>query len=325
MTARFLRTARRWFAALGLAAAAATPALAAYPSQPITLFVPYGAGGTTDQLARALGEALGKRLGQTVVVDNKPGANGTMGVMQLKRARPDGYTLSIIPMGVFRQPYLQQGGVSYDPLKDVTYISQVAAYGYAIAVLADAKWKTIDELVADAKARPGEINYGTSGLFTSNHLAMAELARATGAEMTHVPFKGDAEALSALMGKHIQVVSSTNTVLPFVQSGQMRVLATAGATRPKDFADAPTLQEAGYPVVMLSPIGIGGPAGLPDDIVAKLDGAIADALRDPAFQEMVARFGLELAYADHATYDAWARQTVADEKTIIERLAKEIP
>src|SRR5690606_30255051 len=132
-----------------------------YPSQPISLIVPYGAGGTTDQLARALGDSMSRRLGQPVVVENKPGANGTMGVLQLKRSKPDGHTLSIIPMGVFRQPYLQQGGVSYDPLKDITYVSLVAGYGYAIGVKADAKWQTIQELLEDAKARPDEINYGT--------------------------------------------------------------------------------------------------------------------------------------------------------------------
>src|SRR5690606_4102992 len=154
------------------------------------------------------------------------------------------HTLSIIPMGVFRQPYLQQGGVSYDPLKDITYVSLVAGYGYAIGVKADAKWQTIQELLEDAKARPEEINYGTSGLFTSNHLAVAELERAADVDMTHVPFKGDAEAITALLGGHVEVVSSTNTLLPFVQAGQVRVLATAGETRPKDFADAPTLKEA---------------------------------------------------------------------------------
>ncbi len=312
-------------AAAGLITAFGAQAQASYPSRPITLIVPYGAGGTTDQLARSLGDALSRQLGQPVVVENKPGANGTMGVMQLRRAAPDGYTLSIIPMGVFRQPYLQAGGVGYDPIKDVTYVSQVAEYAYALAVRADSKWQSVDDLVAEAKRRPGEINYGSSGLFTSNHLAVVELESAADIDMTHVPFKGDSEALSALLGGHVDMVSSTNTVLPFMKSGQMRVLATVGADRPADFANVPTLKEAGFDVVMASPIGVGGPGGLPAPIVQKLDEAIGNATRDPAFQEIAARMGLTLNYANHTDYTAFAHGAVASEKTIIERLSAEIP
>lgn len=324
MLRSFIRPLRGLLAAAGLLTALGAQAQADYPNRPVTLIVPYGAGGTTDQLARALGDALSRQLGQTIVVENKPGANGTMGVMQLRRAEPDGYTLSIIPMGVFRQPYLQPGGVAYDPIKDVTYVSQIAEYAYALAVRADSKWQSVDDMLEEARRRPGAINYGSSGLFTSNHLAVVELERAANVEMTHVPFKGDAEALSALLGGHLDMVSSTNTVLPFMKSGQMRVLATVGAERPADFADVPTLKEAGHGVVMASPIGVGAPGGLPAPIVAKLDQAIANALRDPAFQEIAARMGLTLAYADHDAYTAFAHNAVASEKTIIERLSAEI-
>ncbi len=313
--------------ALALAACAASlgaPAIAqdSYPSRPITLIVPYAAGGSTDQLGRALAEGLSRELKQPVVVDNKPGGNGTMGVLQMKRSQPDGYTLTMVPLSVFRQPYLQT--VAYQPLKDLSYISLVANYTYAIAVRADAKWKTIQELVNDAKARPDSIAYGTSALYSTNHLVMAELARETGVQWTHVPYKGDAEALTALMGGHVQVVSSTSTVLPFAQSGKMRVLATGGETRPKDFADVPTLKEAGYPVALGSPLGIGGPAALPAAIVQKLDAAIARVLKDPAFSAQVEKLGIELFYRDHQQYAQYAQQATVQEKSIIGRLAGEV-
>ena len=298
-----------------------THAQDAYPSRPITLIVPYAAGGSTDQLARALADGLGRALKQPVVIDNKPGGNGTFGAIQMTRVKPDGYNLTMLPLSVFRQPYLQQ--VSYNPLKDLSYIAMVANYSYAIAVRQDAKWKTIKELVDDAKANPNAIAYGTSALFSSNHLVMAELGRVTDVSWTHVPYKGDAEALTALMGGHIQVVSSTSTVLSFMQSGKMRVLATGGETRPKDFPDAPTLREAGYPVVITSPLGIGGPADLPPAIVDKLDSAIRELLKAPAFMATADKLGIELNYRNNQQYVEYARLTSAQEKTIIERLSKE--
>lgn len=324
MSRRKFLTRTRALALATCAAALSTPAFAqdSYPSRPITLIVPYAAGGSTDQLGRALAEGLGRELKQPVVVDNKPGGNGTMGVLQMKRSQPDGYTLTMVPLSVFRQPYLQT--VAYQPLKDLSYISLVANYSYAIAVRADAKWKTIQDLVNDAKAKPDSIAYGSSALYSTNHLVMAELARETGVQWTHVPYKGDAEALTALMGGHVQVVSSTSTVLPFTQSGKMRVLATGGETRPKDFADAPTLKEAGYPVALGSPLGIGGPAALPAAIVQKLDAAIARVLKDPAFSAQVDKLGIELFYRDHKQYTEYAQQATTQEKSIIGRLAGEV-
>jgi tripartite-type tricarboxylate transporter receptor subunit TctC len=314
------RAAACLLAATGLA----TPAFAqdSYPSRPITLIVPYAAGGSTDQLGRALAEGLSRELRQAVVVDNKPGGNGTMGVLQMKRSQPDGYTLTMVPLSVFRQPYLQT--VSYHPLKDLSYIATVANYSYAIAVRADARWKTIQDLVNDAKANPDSIAYGSSALYSTNHLVMAELGRETGVRWTHVPYKGDSEALTALMGGHVQVVSSTSTVLPFAQSGKMRVLATGGETRPKDFPDVPTLKEAGYPVALASPLGIGGPAALPEAIVQKLDAAIARVLKDPAFIGQTDKLGIELFYTGHKQYAQYAQQASVQEKSIIGRLAGEV-
>ena len=292
-----------------------------YPSKPISLIVPYGPGGSTDQLARALGEGMSKHLKQPVIIEFKPGAGGTLGAAQMTRTKPDGYSLTMLPISVFRQPYLQT--VTYDPLKDLSYIAVVSNYTYAIAVMADAKWKTINELVDDAKANPGKFSYSGSAQYSSNHLSMVEIGRIAGIDWTFIPYKGDAEGLTALFGGHVQVVASTSTVLPFVKSGKVRILATVGDKRPADFADAPTLQEAGFPVVMHSPLGIAGPAGLSADIIQKLDEAISVTLKDPKFKESMASLGIELNYRDHKEYAAYAVKTFAQEKTIIERLSKE--
>lgn len=324
MSRRQLLTRTAAFVLAASTAGLVVPAIAqdAYPSRPITLIVPNTAGGSTDLLGRALAEGLSRVLKQTVVVENKPGGNGTMGVLQMKRSQPDGYALTMVPLGAFRQPYLQT--VAYHPLKDLSFISTIANYSYAIAVRPDSKWKTIQDLVNDAKAQPDSINYGTSAMFSTNHLLMVELGREAGARWTHVPHKGDSEALAALLGGHIQAVSSTSTVLPYAQSGKVRVLATGGETRSKDFPDVPTLKEAGYPVALASPLGIGGPAGLPPAIVVKLDEAIASVLKDPAFIAQAEKIGIELQYRNHQQYAQYAERAFAQEKSIIGRLAGEV-
>jgi len=296
-----------------------------YPERPITLIVPYAPGGTTDVLGRALGDALSRTLGESVVVENRPGANGTMGVMNLKRAKPDGYTLSMIPLGVFRQPYIQS--VNYDPSKDLTYVSMVGGYNYAIAVKADAPWQSIQELVEYTRENPGEIFYGVSARYSVNEFIMMDLAKKLSLDWTSVPFKGDSEAITNLLGGQIHAVSATNTILPMAQSGQVRVLATAGTERSADFPDAPTLMEAGYPVTVTSPLGIAGPAGMPEGVVKKLDEAIKTALDDPKLIETAGRFGIGLNYMNHEGYTQYALEAAVNEKeavqTMLEGAAKD--
>lgn len=307
--------------AIGGIAQAQPAAATTYPQKPITLIVPYAAGGNTDAMARALGEHMTRRLGQPIIIEQKPGAAGTLGVTQMVRTKPDGYSLTLVPLSVFRQPYLTK--VMYQPLKDITYISSVMNYTYAVAVPYDAKWKTIQDLVAYAKAEPGKLSYAGSAQYSSNHLAMTELARVAGLKWTFIPFKGDADAINALMGGHVDFISATSTILPFVESKKMRVLAVAGADVSPDFPGVPTLKQSGYPVEMASPLGIGGPAGMAPEIVAKLDATVREVMKDPEFIKQARFLGVELAYRDHKAYTAWAHQTYAAEKTIIGRLAGE--
>ncbi|WP_082926392.1 tripartite tricarboxylate transporter substrate binding protein [Cupriavidus sp. D384] len=317
----------RFAACVILAFSAASTGFAAdYPTRPITLIVPYGAGGTTDVFGRALAAVLAKELRQPVIVENKPGVNGTMGAAAMKVARPDGHTLTVVPLGVFRQPYIQK--TPYDPVKDLKYVSMVANYNYAIAVNAKSPWKTIKDLIEHTKRNPDTIFYGASVRYSVPEFIMMDLAKKVGLKWTNVPYKGDAEAITSLLGDQVQALSVTNTILPFAQSGRVRILATTGERRYQDFfPEVPTLKEAGYPVTMTSPFGIAGPAGMTDDIVKILDAAIVRSLKDPVLVDTAVRYGIEINYMDHKAYAAYAKEAAVREKdavkTLIEGAVKE--
>ena len=293
-------------------------AQADYPNRPITLIVPYGAGGVSDVVARALAHAMGKSLGQSVIVENKPGAGASMGVVDMKNAKPDGYRLALTPMGVFRQPHIQK--VNYDPIADVSYIATYMSYDFILAVRQDSPLKSVKEMVEQAKKEPGSIDYGTPGKFSANHVLMALLEKASGAQFTHVPYKGDAEAVNALLAGHTKTGVFGNTVLPQLQSGKLRALAIASETRPDAFANIPTFRELGYDVVTPSPLGIAGPKDLPKPIVRKLEAAVKTAMDDPAFKQAAANYGVRLEYRDAAQYSALAKKTFADEKAIVQSI-----
>ena len=245
---------------------------ASYPNRPITLIVPYGAGGVSDVVARALAQSMGKQLGQSIIIENKPGAGASMGVMDMKNAKPDGYRLTLSPVGIFRQPHIQK--VAYDPVADLTYVATYMAYDFLLAVPADSPFKSVKDIVEQSKKQPGSVDYGTPGKFSANHVLMSLLEQKSGAKFTQVPFKGDAEALNALLAGHTKTGVFGNTVLPYMNSGKLRALASATETRPPAFANVPTFREQGYDVVTPSPLGIAGPKGLSAGIVHKLEGVV---------------------------------------------------
>lgn len=312
------------FAVAGLVAAL-TPAMAVaqadYPSRPISIIVPYAPGGTTDVVGRALAESLSRQLGQPVVIENKPGAAGAMGVLDMMNAKPDGYRLTMAPVGIFRQPYLQK--TRYDPIRDLTYIASFLTYDFAVTVKADSPFKTIKDLVEHARKNPGEIDYGTPGRFTGNQVVLAALGKQEGVEFTHIPYKGDSDATAALIGGHTKAAVVTNSILAHLQAGAVRVLATADKERNTAFEGVPTLVESGYDVVVPSPLGIAGPADLPREIVEKLDTAVKAALEEPDFKRVMDNFGVRSYYMDHNTYAEFAKTTFAAEKDIMENLGLE--
>lgn len=305
-------------AMLGVAAGSAQAA--SFPNKAVRLIVPYSAGGVTDQIGRALANEMGKRLGQAVVVENKAGANGTMGAIEMLNAKPDGYTITMVPIGIFRMPHLT--GASYDPAKDLTYIAQIAGYDYFVAVQNDAPWQSASDLIEYARAHPDTIAYGTPGAYSSQHIAMVQLGEEAGVRWTHIPYKGDSDALTAMLGGHIQVLVGASTILPYVQDGKARVLAALGAERSASLPDRPTLQEEGYGVVHTSPFGIAGPRGMPEDVVATLDNAVGEAMKDPGFQALLQQAGVSPAYMDHQAYTVASLKQVEVERETIEGLAK---
>ena len=309
-------------AALALAVAPlARPALAQgrFPDRPIRMYVPYGAGGTTDIQMRALCEGASRRLGQPVVVENRTGAGGILGAQALLQARPDGYTLSQMPVSVFRYPQMV-ARPPFDPMRDFTYVLQVTGYLFGVVVKADAPWRNFGEFLAHAKANPGRVSYGTPGAGTSLHITMEQIGAEQGIEFVHVPFRGVAENMQALLSGQINATADSSGWAELVRGGQMRLLCTWGPQRAKAFPDVPTLREGGIDIVSDSPFGLGGPANMEPAVVAALQDAFREAIQDPTHLGVLDRFDMAPAYLDTATYTAAVRDQYRRDGEMIRRL-----
>ena len=317
-----MHSTRRHFvlSAIGAAATVAWPRAfaAGYPERPITFVCPWPAGGTADITMRALCLAAARHLGQTIVVDNKPGASGMLGLKTMANAKPDGYTIGQIPISVTR--FSQLGTVQLDPLKDLTYIARVSGQTFGIAVPSTAPWKTIKDLVAEAKAKPGKLTYASAGIGGATHVGMEEFLLVAGVQMNHIPFKGGADALQALLGGHVDALIDSSSWAPHVQSGKLRLLATLGDTRTGDFKDVPTLKESGFNVVVDAPNGIGAPKGLDPAVAARLREAFKVAAASPEFTSACDKIDAPLMYLDGPDYEKYVAATVQREKVLIERL-----
>jgi tripartite-type tricarboxylate transporter receptor subunit TctC len=313
------RLARR--AALATPFALALPAHAqqGFPNRPIRMLVPWGAGGTTDVQMRAYCEAASRRLGQPIVVENRSGAGGVLGAQALLTAAPDGYTLSQMPISVFRQPLLNSRPL-FDPLNDFTYVIHVTGYLFGIVVRQDSPWRTLAELIEAARRQPGVLNYGTPGVGTSLHLTMEQIAQMQRIEWTHVPFRGVAENLQNLLGGQIQITADSSGWVPMAEEGRVRVLATWGEQRAKRFPNVPTLRESGIDIVSISPYGLAGPRNMDPGIVRVLHDAFREALTDPSHMAVLDRFDMQPNYKNSADYTAFVRQTMEEERRLIQSL-----
>ena len=306
--------------AAGLGSVVALPAQAQdYPTKPITLIVPWTAGGSTDITMRAIAEVAAKHLGQPIIVDNKAGGGGTIGPATMAAtAKPDGYTLSQIPVTVFRLPLMQK--VSWDAQKDFTYIIHLTGYTFGIIAKGDGPFKTFGDMIEFAKANPGKVSYGTPGAGTSLHIGMETIAARQGVKFTHVPFKGNAETNAAVLGGHTTVAADSSGWKPLAQAGQLRLLAVWTADRLKDFPDVPTLRDLGMPYVFDSPFGIAGPKGMDPKIVAKIHDAFKKAIDDPAVQATLTKYDMVVNYKNSADYAKAITENIEAERQVIERL-----
>ncbi|HET8747530.1 MAG TPA: tripartite tricarboxylate transporter substrate binding protein [Ramlibacter sp.] len=306
-------------AACSLAAATlGAQAQANFPVRPIKLTIAFPAGGPTDITMRQLAENAGKVLGQPVIVENKPGAGGTLPAQLLQSSPADGYSLGQIPLGVFRLPYTTK--ITWDPVKDISYVINVTGYAFGIVVPADSPIKNWNDFVAYAKANPGKLSYGSTGTLTSPHLTTELIAQKLGIQLNHVPYKGSSELAQAITGGHIMAAADSTGFAPLVQAGKLRVLNTWGEKRLDKFPDAPTLKELGLDIVQNSPFGIGAPRGTPPEVVKKLHDAFKKAMEDPSYVQALARYDMLPIYMDSAQYTRFAQETFAREKQLIEKL-----
>lgn len=290
-----------------------------FPARPITLIVPFPAGGSTDRHLRALAVEASQSLGQNVIVENRPGAGGTLAPANMARsAKPDGYTITLYPLSMLRMPYMHK--TDWDPIKDFTHIVGLSGYTFGFTVRADSPFKTFDEYIAAARQKPGAIDYGSTGVGSSPHLLIEELAINAKVTLTHVPFKGNADMQQALLGGHVMAQSDATGWEQFVETGKMRLLVTFGEKRTKRWPEVPTAQELGYGVTSSSPYGLAGPKGMAPDVVKKLHDAFKTALFSEQSMEVMEQLNQEPAYRNSDDYREWAVTTYAKDKTLIEHL-----
>lgn len=307
-------------AALAGAAALTGTALAeTFPARPVTLIVPWPAGGSTDAVLRALAKATEPHLGQPIVIDNKPGAAGTLGpAVMSKTAKPDGYTVSQVTQTQFRLPHMQK--VSFDPIKDFSYIIRLTGYTFGMVVDAKSPWKTLQDFIDHAKRNPGKLTYGSGGTGTSHHVALAVLAERLQLDIQHVPFKGSSENLVALLGGHVDAASDSTGWAPYLQSGRMRLLATYGPERARKWPEVPTLNEVAPGLVFDSPYGLAAPAGTPAERIRILHDAFRKGMQEAEFLRVMENFDQTPRYMNTADYTADNIKTFADERVLMHKL-----
>jgi tripartite-type tricarboxylate transporter receptor subunit TctC len=290
-----------------------------YPTRPVTLIVPWPAGGSTDRHLRVLAETTSRHLGQPIVIENKPGGSGTVGgATMAATAKPDGYTLAQLPITIFRLPHMTK--VSYNPAKDFTFVIHVTGYTFATIVQADSPWKTWTDFIAHAKANPGKVSYGSPGTGSTLHITMEQIALQNGIKFIHVPFKGEGEMTPALLGGHVMALAAGTGSSQLVEAGQLRYLVFWTRDRVKRFADVPTLLEVGEKIVSNSPYGIGGPKGMDPKIVKILHDAFKKGMDEPAHIKVLEELDQEYIYMNSADYAAAALRTIEEQGQLIERL-----
>jgi tripartite-type tricarboxylate transporter receptor subunit TctC len=289
-----------------------------FPVKPITFVIPYPAGGSTDLTGRALANAAKNYLGQPIICENKGGGGGTVGPSLVIAKPPDGYTLGISSGAVTIAWHM--GKLNFNPLEDSTPIIRYTSYVFGMVVRADSPWKTIQEFVKYAKENPGKITYGTPGVGTNPHLAMEELGLLTGVKLVHMPFKGGAEAATALLGGHIDAVSDSTSWGPMVDAGKFRLLVTYAPQRMPKYPEVPTLREAGFDMVYSSPLFLIGPKGMPKPIVTKLHDAFKKSLDDPDYLSILKKYDMTLNYLGPEDLDKAIRQESEQIKRVVKNL-----
>ena len=316
------RISRRKLVAASMAASVGTLTSIAFaqgdrfPNKPIRLIVPFGAGGPTDGHLRVVAQQASSILGQSIVIENKPGANGTFGAAELARAQPDGYTIAVLPAAVYREPHLNK--VAFDPLK-LTYVIGMTDYTFGLAVKSEAPWKNWQEFLTDVRKRPGKISIGAAGPIQTPSIVLGELVQKVAIDVNRLPYKGDAEQVNDLLGGHIDAGILSGVASAHIQGGRLRYLAMLTPKRVGQFSEVPTLRELGVDSVVESPYGIGGPERLPPARVRVLHDAFKTALESPEGRKILDQFNQPLNYRSPEEFTQYAKDAFAREKTRMER------
>ena len=290
-----------------------------FPSKPVTLIVPWPAGGSTDITLRAIAEAAAKHLGQPIVIENKAGGNGTVGPATMAAAaKPDGYTIAQIPITVFRLPLMQQ--TTWDADKDFTYIVHLTGYTFGVTASAEGPFKTWKDVVDYAKANPGKVTYATPGAGGSLHIGMEQITAKDGTKLTMVPFKGGAETNAAVLGQHTMLQADSTGWKPLVDAGKLRLLMLWTAERSPNYPNVPTLKELGYPFVFDLPFGLAGPKGMDPKVVAKLHDAFKKAIEDPSIKATLAKYDMVANYKNTEDYVKFVKEVTDSERKVVESL-----
>jgi tripartite-type tricarboxylate transporter receptor subunit TctC len=312
-------------AASGAIFAAGAAAQSAYPTKPITMVVPFPPGGVADTVARPVADAMSRELGQTVVVENRAGAGGGIGMSYVAKAPADGYTvlLALSSITVIPEADVVLGRSPMFALNQLRPLARFTADPTVLAVRADAPWKTAKDFVEDAKAHPGKINYGSSGNYGTMHVPMEMLAQNTGIKLTHVPYTGAGPAVVALLGGQIQAVSSgPATVLQHVKAGKLRVLAHWGNAKLETMPDVPSLKSAGYNAEYAQWSGLFVPAATPEAVAQRLRAAARAAANDPKVKEVILKAGSPILYQDAPEFEKYVQTDARNMAEVVKKIGK---
>jgi tripartite-type tricarboxylate transporter receptor subunit TctC len=316
---------RTWFRPLAGALAALSLLMSGaagaqdYPNRPITLIVPWPAGGLNDVVLRVIAEHAAKHLGQPIIIDNRAGGGGSVGPATMAAtSKADGYTFAQMPDATYRVPLMRKS--PWDPEKDFTYIIGLYAYAFGLVVPADAPFKSWKDIVAHAKENPGKLTFATPGAASSLHMGMEKLIRESGVKLVHVPFKGSLEANTAVAGGHVNMGASGSSTKPLVDAGKVRIIQMWTRARTKSFPDVPTLRDDGYAFEVESPVGLAGPKGMDPKIVAKIHDAFKKALDEPASKEVLAKFDMTASYKNSDDYRRYISEAIESEREILQSI-----
>lgn len=292
----------------------------AFPQRAIKLVVAFPAGGPTDLTMRQLAENASKILGQPIIVENRPGASGSLPASQLQSTPADGYTVAQLPMSVMRLPFTT--GLKWNPVEDLTYIINVTGYAFCMVASTQSGLKSWADVVAWAKANPGKLTLGNTGTYTSPHVTSAIIAQQLGLDVVHVPYKGSAELMRATMAGEVMVAADTSAVIPYVDEGRMVALNVWTEKRLPTLPNTPTLLELGLPTTQYSPFGLVGPKGMPAEVQARLHDAFKQAMEMESYQAMLKRFEMLPIYMDSKAYKEFAKDSSVKEKDALSKLDK---